>query len=236
MRDLISTAMHRRWCLGLGLVSLLGPLRASALQVQFRFRLPGGFKAPPDVTAVEGIVPAELLEEGRGQDAFGVMMDRGEVIATFGATEVAGPPRFPVSLEDVRTIIDATPALRGATAISCSRRVISATACIRFEIGRNRLGGEWRQLVYLIPWKDCWASVHMAARQADYERLAQEFDAWVASRSGLIEAQRSPPAPGPSPDEEGPDMITLGACLGVTALAVRWLWLWNRNRRRAGED
>ncbi len=83
MRDLISTAMHRRWCLGLGLVSLLGPLRASALQVHFSFRLPGGFKAPADVSMVEGIVPAELLEDARGQDAFGVMMDRGEVIAEF---------------------------------------------------------------------------------------------------------------------------------------------------------
>jgi len=201
--------------------------------VHFRFRLPDGFQAPTDVTAV-GVVPAELLEEGRGQDAFGVMIDRGEVIATFGAMEVAGPPRFPTSLEDVRTVIEVTPALRGATAISCSRRVIAATACIRFEIDRNRLGGEWRQLVYLIPWDNCWASVHMAARQADYERLAHEFDAWVASRSGLVEAERSRPARGPSPDEERQNMVTLGACVGVTGLVACSLWIWKR--RRAAED
>lgn len=236
MRDLISTAMSRRWCVGLGLGSLLVPLSASALQVHFSFRLPGGFKAPADVTLLQGIIPAELLDEARGQDAFGLMMDRGEVVATFAATEVAGPPRFPVSLEDVRTIIEVTPALHGATAISCSRRVIRATACIRFEIGRNRLGGEWRQLVYLIPWKDCWASVHMAAREADYRRLAEEFDAWVATCPGLFDAQLSSPATAPWLYEERQDMVTLGACLGVTALVARWLWLWNRKRRRADDD
>jgi hypothetical protein len=130
----ITTRTNRRWCLALGLASLLRPLSASATQVHFRFRLPDGFKAPLDAPA--GVIPAELLDEGRGQDAFGLMMNRGEVVATFGATEVAGPPRFPTSLEDVRTIIEVTPALRGATAISCSRRIIAATACIRFESDR----------------------------------------------------------------------------------------------------
>lgn len=70
----------------------------------------------------------------------------------------------------------------------------------------------------------------MAARQADYERLAHDFDAWVASGSGLVEAEPSTPAGGPSPDEERQNMANLGACLGVTALVARWLWLCKSKR------
>jgi hypothetical protein len=40
---------------------------------------------------------------------------------------------------------------------------------------------------------------------------ARGQDAWVASRSGLVEAEPSPPARGPSPDEERQNMVTLGA-------------------------
>lgn len=218
----IFTVMNRRSWLGLGLASLLRPSSVSAIQNHFRFRLPDAFKRPTEVTALEGVVPAELLEEARGQDVFGVMMDRGEVIATFGATEVSGPPRFPTSLEDVRTITEVTPALRGAIAVSCTRRVIAATACIRFEIDRNRLGAEWRQLVYMIPWENCWASAHMTARHAEYERLSREFDEWIASRSGLVEPVPQPVAPRPSGDEVQHNIVTVIACLGATALLARW--------------
>ena len=46
MRDSISIAMNRRWCLGVGFASLLAPLSASATQGHFRFWLPDGLKAP----------------------------------------------------------------------------------------------------------------------------------------------------------------------------------------------
>jgi hypothetical protein len=76
----------------------------------------------------------------------------------------------------------------------------------------------------------------MAARQADYQRLAPEFDTWVASRAGLVETEVSTPARGPSPNEERLSMFTLGFCLGVAGLVARCLWLWKRKRRSAEED
>lgn len=222
--------MHRRTCLGLGLAGLVGPTRAWAAEVHFRFHLPDGFKAPNEVTTPEGVVPETALADAAGLDAFGVSMAGGELVARFGATEQAGSVHFPTSLSDVRTIIEVTPKLKGTTAISCERRVIANAKCSRFELDLTGPDDEWRQLVYLVPGGDSWASLHVASRHAHYDRFARQLDEVVAALPGIAEFTRKPRLP---TDEERTQELA-GAIGGgaVVGLLVRWLLFGKKKPRK----
>lgn len=176
---------RRRACLYLGIAAGVVTARAWARDGRFTFHLPEGFKKPDEVTAPEGVVPDGLLEDARKLDAFGVALAGGEVVATFGALEQTGTPRFPASLADVKTMIERTPELHGWTAVSCTTPTIAGVKCSRIELDLPGSESDWRQLVYMVPGGDSWATLRVECARAHYERLAPKLDALVSALPGI---------------------------------------------------
>jgi hypothetical protein len=207
---------------------------APAAAVHFRFRLPEGFKPLSEVTAPEGVIPDAVLDDARSVDAFGVVLIGGEVVATFAAVEQAGVAPLPSTLADVRSIIEKTPKLQGATVVSCTTPLIANTKCSRLEIELNRPNEKWRQLAYLVPGGERWATLRVAARPEHYDRLARQLDTLVSTLAGITPATRPPRVP--DERDEFPKLLAYVGAGAFAGLALRALMVRKTKRPKPPAD
>lgn len=162
-----------------------------AVEQQFKFRLPEGFKPPHEVTLVEGVLGEEVLKEARIADSYGVIMEGGEVAATFSAVENAGEAPLLHSFASVTGMIEKTPALKGAKALSIQTPTISGVTCTRVEIELVTPELAWRRIVYIVPGGKRWAVLQIVAWPERYESLAKQLDTMVRALPGIAETDSS---------------------------------------------
>jgi hypothetical protein len=203
--------MRRRVCLSLGWVTLTMTSLGVAVEQQFKFPMLPGFKPLSDVTPVEGVIDEAILEDSRKADVYGVIMEAGEVVATFTAIERDGAAPLLHTFASVEQMIKLTPGLEGAKAVSIKTPKLSGVLCSRVELEVITPDRAWRQLAYVVPGDKRWASLLLGATPDRYEPLAKQLDDLVEKLPGIAETDASV--------QQESASETLGS-LGMTALGA----------------
>jgi hypothetical protein len=155
-----------------------------------------------------------MLEEARAADIYGVVMEGGEVVANFVATERDGAAPLLHTFADVERMIKLTPGLESAKAVSIKTPEIFGVVCSRFEIELAAPERTWRQVAYIVPGGKRWASLLVGATPEHYEPLAKQLDALVQKLPGIAETDSSV-----QPKSGGERLGTMGMTI-VAAVAI----------------
>jgi hypothetical protein len=170
---------------------LLGP-RASAQDKPFIFPVPEGFvrlepnAAPPPMSVIDD----SLFEQAKSAELFAVQVGPEGVEATFMAKVFPGIA--PLSnLPEVAKKAVASSKLAASRILSTSVVDIAGVKSGRIELETRLNGATSRQLLYLLSGREHWATVTLAASDAEYDRASQRVTAALAQVQGLSTSSKA---------------------------------------------